>query len=161
MAISTLPRGSQQHAHSVSLGPHFSSSETWNRANHWITEPKAKCRSCMWICLIGGKGKCAYCFLKKLRIAVLWQTLQNRALWEIKREIWGTVRPIQLPLQMESVKMSWPSSPRLPLKACGEEEIIHVETLQKSKKRTVHTKTRVTFCCLYWKPNWVKRHVDG
>lgn len=31
--------------------------ETWNRANPWITEHKAKGGSCVRICLSGGKGQ--------------------------------------------------------------------------------------------------------
>lgn len=59
------------------------------------------------------------------------------------------VRPVQLPSQMASVKISWSSSPRLPLKACGEEEITHIKTLQKSKDCTIHTKTGVAFFWLH------------
>lgn len=136
------PHGSQQHSHSVSLGPQFLIiSETWNRANHWITEHKAKCRSCMWICLTSGKGKCTR-FLKNLRIAVhcgrIWQ---NSRLWEIKRQICGKEWPVQLPQKMKSVKMSWHSSPPLPLNACALEKSPHTETLHKSKDCTIHMKT--------------------
>lgn len=61
---------SQQHALSQPRSAFLIISETWNTANPWITKHKAKCGSCMRICLIGEKGKHTSCFLKKLRIAV-------------------------------------------------------------------------------------------